>query len=113
MWLSTLLTRGLGLFAWRSSGRPKVVGEAPRGLKGNLTAHIEPSPDGRFLYASNRGHDSIVCFAVDGESGGLTYVAHTESGGQSPRAFGCAPSCPPPTDLICLRARSVSVYVSR
>ena len=59
------------------------AGEAPRGLKGNLTAHIEVHPNGQFVYGSNRGHDSIVCFAIDQTTGGLIYIAHTASGGQS------------------------------
>jgi 6-phosphogluconolactonase len=75
-----------------ASGRPKITGEAPRGLKGNLTAHIEVSPDGRHVYGSNRGHDSIVCFAIDPDTGALSYVAHTPSGGDSPRAFAIHPS---------------------
>jgi len=69
-----------------------VTGEAPRGLKGNLTAHLEVHPNGKFIYGSNRGHDSIVCFAIDQTTGGLSYVAHTASGGQSPRAFAIHPS---------------------
>lgn len=47
---------------------------------------------GKFLYGSNRGHDSIVCFAIDQTTGQLSYVAHTDSGGQSPRAFAIHPS---------------------
>jgi hypothetical protein len=68
------------------------VGQAPTGRKGNLTAHIEVSPDGRFVYGSNRGHDSIVCFQVDGSTGALDLVSHTPSGGRSPRAFAIHPS---------------------
>ncbi|WP_248928369.1 lactonase family protein [Paenibacillus hamazuiensis] len=57
----------------------------------NSTADIHVSPDGRFLYGSNRGHDSIVVFAVDGTSGKLTLVEHVSSGGGHPRNFALSP----------------------
>ena len=40
----------------------------------NHCADIQISPDGRFLYGSNRGHDSIAIFAVDQDTGGLALV---------------------------------------
>ena len=48
--------------------QPAVPAEA---RAGNYCADIQISPDGRFLYGSNRGHDSIAVFAVDQESGRL------------------------------------------
>ena len=59
---------------------------------GNLTSHLEVSPDGRFVCGSNRGHDSIVTFRVMPESGALELVSHTHGGGKSPRAFAIHPS---------------------
>ncbi|HKD35217.1 MAG TPA: lactonase family protein, partial [Pirellulales bacterium] len=56
------------------------------------TAEITVHPSGRFLYGTNRGHDSLVIFAIDGQSGALTYVAHQPSGGKTPRSFGIDPS---------------------
>jgi len=44
-------------------------------------------PNGRFVYASNRGHDSIAVFAVDARNGQLTLLANTPTGGQTPRNF--------------------------
>ena len=41
---------------------------------GNTTAQLRVHPSGKFLYAPNRGHDSIACFAVDLASGGLTPI---------------------------------------
>jgi 6-phosphogluconolactonase len=70
----------------------KPTGEAPKGKKRNFTAHIEVSPDGRFVYGSNRGHGSIVTYKVDDSIGALTLVSHTHGGGQSPRAFSIHPS---------------------
>jgi 6-phosphogluconolactonase len=57
----------------------------------NLCAAIKVSPDGNFLYASNRGHDSIVCFHIDETTGMLTYVSHTSTGGKEPRDFAIDP----------------------
>jgi 6-phosphogluconolactonase len=53
----------------------------------NSAADIHFSPDGRFLYASNRGHESLVIFAVDPKSGKLTFVGHENTGGKHPRNF--------------------------
>ena len=58
----------------------------------NLCAAIRVSPDGRFLYASNRGHDSIVVYRIDRETGFLAYAGCTPSGGRAPRDFVIAPS---------------------
>ncbi|PRD44753.1 6-phosphogluconolactonase [Phyllobacterium phragmitis] len=54
-------------------------------------ADIHLSPDGRFLYCSNRGHDSIAGFAVDQETGRLDPHGHTPSGGKTPRNFAISP----------------------
>ena len=58
----------------------------------NLCAAIKVSPHGKFLYASNRGHDTIVCFRVDEATGMLTYGSHTSTGGREPRDFAIDPS---------------------
>ena len=49
-------------------------------------------PSGKFVYGSNRGHDSIVVFAVDETSGRLSYVQHQSTLGSIPRGFGIDPS---------------------
>jgi hypothetical protein len=62
---------------------------------GCTTAHIVVSPDGRFVYGSNRvreGEGSIACFAVDPLTGALSLVSHTPSGGATPRNFCLHPS---------------------
>jgi 6-phosphogluconolactonase len=58
----------------------------------NTTAEIEIHPSGKFLYGSNRGHDSIAMFAIDGESGRLTPLGHHPTGGRTPRSFGIDPT---------------------
>jgi 6-phosphogluconolactonase len=56
------------------------------------TAEIEVDRAGRFLYVSNRGHDSIAVFAIDGTSGRLTPVEQAPTGGRTPRHFALDPS---------------------
>ena len=55
-------------------------------------ADIHVSPDGRFLYGSNRGHDSIVIYAIDADSGRLTLVGHEATRGEFPRNFMISPN---------------------
>jgi len=57
----------------------------------NLTAEVRVHPNGRFVYGSNRGHDSIAAFAVDPGSGRLTRIGVTPSGGRTPRNFALSP----------------------
>jgi len=65
----------------------------PKGFSGrNDAAEIATHPNGKFLYASNRGHDSIAIFAIDPGNGTLTLVAHVPTGGKEPRHFAIDPS---------------------
>lgn len=57
----------------------------------NTTAEIRVHPLGRFVYASNRGHDSIAAFLVNEESGHLTPLGQTPTGGKTPRNFNVTP----------------------
>lgn len=56
------------------------------------TAELVMHPSGRFLYGSNRGHDSIAVFAIDPQSGRLSLVQHVSTQGRIPRSFGIDPS---------------------
>jgi len=58
----------------------------------STTAEIEVHRSGRFLYASNRGHDSIAVFGVDEKTGKLTAIEHTLTEGKTPRHFALDPS---------------------
>ncbi|HEY8187865.1 MAG TPA: lactonase family protein [Pyrinomonadaceae bacterium] len=58
----------------------------------NTSADIHVSPDGRFLYCSNRGHDSIAAFKIDPRNGELTFIAHESTGGKTPRNFAIDPT---------------------
>ena len=58
----------------------------------NHCSDIQISPDGRFVYGANRGHDSIAIFAVDQESGRLSLVEYAPCGGSTPRNIAISPS---------------------
>jgi 6-phosphogluconolactonase len=62
------------------------------GAERNSTAEIEMHPSGKFLYGSNRGHNSIAVFAIDQQKGTLTRVENTSTGGEVPRNFAVDPS---------------------
>ena len=71
----------------------QTVPSLPEGWEGrNTTADIHIESTGRFLYGSNRGHNSLVTFEIDADTGLLTYVAHTLARGKSPRNFVIHPS---------------------
>jgi 6-phosphogluconolactonase len=55
-------------------------------------AEVQVHPSGRFVYGSNRGHDSIAVFAADPKTGKLTFVEHQPTKGKTPRHFGIDPS---------------------
>ena len=54
----------------------------------NYPADIHVHPNGRYLYGSNRGHDSLVVYAIAPDSGKLRIVQHAPTGGAWPRNFG-------------------------
>jgi 6-phosphogluconolactonase len=58
----------------------------------NQGSAIHLSADGRFVYAGNRGHNSIAVFKVDNESGKLSFVELVSSEGDWPRDFSIDPS---------------------
>jgi 6-phosphogluconolactonase len=69
------------------------VSTLPAGFSGrNDTAEIEVHPNGKFLYASNRGHDSIAVYAIDPDKGTLKQVEDVPTGGKEPRNFAIDPS---------------------
>ena len=57
----------------------------------NTCADIHVSPNGKFLYGSNRGHDSIVSYRID-KKGTLEFIEHTSTGGKTPRNFAIDPT---------------------
>lgn len=67
----------------------------PAGLAvqpGYSTAEIEVHPSGKFLYGSNRGHDTIAVFSIDAKKGTLTPLEHVPTRGKTPRNFAIDPT---------------------
>jgi 6-phosphogluconolactonase len=58
----------------------------------NTTAEIAVHPSGKYLYGSNRGHDTIAMFAIDKNTGRLTTLGHHPCGGHTPRNFAIDPA---------------------
>jgi 6-phosphogluconolactonase len=58
----------------------------------NDSSDLQISPDGRFLYGCNRGHDSVAILSVDAKTGALAAVGHVPCGGSTPRNCGLSPS---------------------
>lgn len=89
---STILT----LFYNAEKGTFKQIQEVPSvavPFDGqNICADIHISPGGKFLYGSNRGHDSIVTYSIDQKSGLLSYVDTIPCGGKTPRNFAVDPT---------------------
>ncbi len=59
---------------------------------GDSGGEIALSANGKFLYASNRGHDSITLFSVDAKSGALTFAQNVSTEGKVPRHFAIDPT---------------------
>lgn len=57
----------------------------------NYVSEVSLSPDGKFLYVSNRGHDSIAIYAIHGVTGELSIIDTTRTGGHYPRHFAISP----------------------
>ena len=80
-----------------ATGKLTEVGTVPTvpagtDMKGVSTAEVRVHPSGKFVFGSNRGHDSIAVFARDMASGKLTPVEVRKIGGQTPRNFTIDPS---------------------
>jgi 6-phosphogluconolactonase len=71
----------------------QTVSTLPKGFAGeNYPAEVQVHPSGKFLYGSNRGHDSIAIFSVDPNTGQLRAVGHEPTQGKWPRHFGIDPT---------------------
>jgi 6-phosphogluconolactonase len=69
------------------------ISTIPAGFDGRKsTAECLVHPSGKFLYVSNRGHETITAFTIDQETGLLTYVENEPTGGKEPRNFFIDPS---------------------
>jgi 6-phosphogluconolactonase len=71
----------------------QTISTLPPDFKGeNNSAHVEVHPSGKFVYASNRGHDSITGFTVAKAKGTLKLIGQTSTQGKTPRNFGIDPT---------------------
>lgn len=71
----------------------QTVSTLPADFSGaNSCADIHVAPNGRFLYGSNRGHDSIAAYRIDEQTGKLELVGHASTQGKTPRNFAIAPN---------------------
>jgi 6-phosphogluconolactonase len=71
----------------------QTVSTVPADYKGqNDTAEIQVHPSGKYVYGSNRGHDSIAVFAVDSKTGTLKMVETVPTQGKTPRGFSIDPT---------------------
>jgi 6-phosphogluconolactonase len=91
------MTQTVALLVRAGLGKPyeiaQTISTLPEGADTSGTsAGIVLSLDGRFLFTSNRGHDSIMAFRVDIGSGRLTQIGSCASGGRTPRTFAIDPS---------------------
>ena len=70
-----------------------TVSTLPNGWVGeNTCADLHISPDGKFLYGSNRGHDSIVSYMIDANTGMIKLIEHVSTQGKTPRNFAIDPT---------------------
>ncbi len=71
----------------------QTVSTVPQNFSGtNYPSEVAVHPSGKFLYGSNRGHDSIVVYNVDESNGQLSVVEYEPTGGKFPRHFEIDPS---------------------
>ena len=71
----------------------QTIRALPHAFAGESTcADIHAHPSGRFLYTSNRGHDSIAIYRIDPRLGTLSLVGHEPSAGRTPRSFAIDPA---------------------
>jgi 6-phosphogluconolactonase len=89
----------------------QTLSTLPEGFTGrNSTAEIRVHPSGRFVYGSNRGHNSIAIFSVEESSGRLKAVGHEPTQGRTPRNFAIDPTG---TFLLAENQDSDSIVVFR
>jgi 6-phosphogluconolactonase len=91
------LASTIAVFAWDAAGGGlapvQTIGALPSAWQGEShCSDVQISPDGRFLYGANRGHDSIAVFAIDPADGRLTLIGHHPTLGRTPRQFTIDPS---------------------
>jgi 6-phosphogluconolactonase len=70
----------------------QTISTLPEPTERNSTAEVQVHPSGKFLYCSNRGHDSLAIYQIDDKTGRLTGAGHQKTLGRTPRNFGIDPT---------------------
>jgi 6-phosphogluconolactonase len=98
-WVYLVTEMGSTIFQFEWDGKRgalkqvQKVSALPADFKGvSACAEMRVHPNGKFLYVSNRGHDSIGAFAIDAKTGRLSLLQHVPSGGKTPRNFDFDPT---------------------
>ena len=92
VYVTNELASSVGVYAWDATtgalSHVQTASTVPGGSHpDNTCSDIAISSDGRFVYAANRGDDSIAAFAVDSASGRLSAIGHASVQGRTPRQF--------------------------
>jgi 6-phosphogluconolactonase (cycloisomerase 2 family) len=88
----------------------QTISSLPKGFTGtNFTSEVMVSPDGKFVYAANRLHDSIAFFSI-GDGGALRFIGEEWTRGDYPRSFNIDPTG---NFLYCCNQRSDAIAVFR
>src|SRR5262249_7189013 len=89
----------------------QTISTLPEDFKGaSHTAEVVAHPSGKFLYGSNRGHDSIAIFTIDPSTGKLSTLGFEPTQGKNPRNFALDPTG---TYLLAENMGSDSIVVFR
>jgi 6-phosphogluconolactonase len=97
-----------GLLVNANSSTKTIASDFP--AEKNTAAELAISPDGNFLYASNRGEDSLVVFSISPKHGHLTFLQRISCGGKTPRHFTLDPTA---QWLLCGNQDSATVTIFR
>jgi 6-phosphogluconolactonase len=115
VYVLTELQAGIVAFAYERPGgtlrRLQTVSMLPKRYSGEkAAAEVQVHPSGKFLYASNRGHDSLAVFAINQNNGTLTRVEIVPTKGKEPRHFAVDPTG---SFLLAANQHSDSIVVFR
>jgi 6-phosphogluconolactonase len=90
------MANSIEVLRWNADGElsgVQSISTLPGGAdQSGTSAEVRLHPSGKYLYATNRGHDSVAAFRVDADTGRLTFIAAVPSGGNSPRGMEIDPS---------------------
>ncbi len=97
MYLANELSSTISVYAYHEEEGTlralQTISTLPEDFAGtNFCGDIHVAPSGRYIYVSNRGHDSITILAIDQATGCLTIVGFVQTQGRTPRNFAFDPT---------------------